>query len=382
MLSMKSPIVGGRKGRAERVSMLLAAAGAGLIASSALAQTDKSAGLSAPSAGEVVAATSHRSTLGRMFRRLTTDFNENELEDVIKFLEDYTGATLEVYWADASGEGLNRDQQITLKVKNLPVLTVLERVLAKASTDSLSGGATWQMTEYGTMEIGPKSILNRNKRTELYDIHDLLIEIPRYDEVPAIDLQSLLQQSQQGGGGGGQSPFRNDQSQQQGRDPDLATPEEKGTELTRLITTLVEPEEWVDGGGEGGTIRYYNGNLLVNAPDYMHRQINGYTYWPSTTSKYVGGRRYVSLNMDNSIGTIDGFAEYPVSAVVGGRPISSDPGGSQAPAPGGKTNGPGGSKAPAAKQPAAKQPVNKPAPSDPAGTKAPAKQPAKKDQKK
>jgi hypothetical protein len=382
MLSMKSPIVGGR------VIFLLAAAGAALIASTASGQTDKSAGLTAPDASDVVAATSHRSTLGRMFRRLTTNFNENKLEDVIKFIEDYTGATIEVYWADSNGEGLNREQLITLNVKNLPVLTVLERVLAKASTDSLSGGSTWQMTEYGAIEIGPKSVLNRNKRTELYDIHDLLIELPRYDEVPQIDLQSLLQQSQQGGGGGGQSPFTNDQNQNQGRDPDLLTPEQKGDQVMKLITTLVEPEEWVDGGGEGGTIRYYNGNLLVNAPDYMHRQINGYTYWPATSSKYVGGRRYVSLNMDNSIGTIDGFAEYPVSAIVGGRPVSSDPGGSQAPAPGGKPNGPGGSKAPAAKQPAAKQPAGKPATGEPSGKQAPtppaapAKQPAKKDQKK
>ena len=113
---------------------------------------------------------------------------------------------------------------------------------------------------------------------------------------------------------------------------------------------------------EGGTIRYYNGSLLVNAPDYMHRQIAGYPYWPSYTSRVVKGRRYVSLNMDTSIGTVDGFARQPVTAVVGGRPVSSDPGGSTAPAP--KPSGHNG-------------------PAQPGGKSAtPAKDSTKKDQKK
>lgn len=379
MLSSKSPIVG----------RLILAAGCLLAgASGALAQTDRSAGLLAPDSGAVVVANGHRSTLGKMFRRITTEFNDNKLEDVMKFLEDYTGATIEVHWADTDGEGLDRDQGITLKVRNLPALTVLERVLAKASSDALTGGNTWQMTEYGSIEVGPKSVLNRTKRTELYDIHDLLIELPRYDRVPQIDLQSLLQQSQQGGGGGGQSPFTNDQDEQERDGPTL---QEKGEEIMRLITTIVEPEEWVDGGGEGGTIRYYNGNLLVHAPDYMHRQINGYSYWPSHTSRVVGGRRYVSLTTDNSIGTIDGFAQFPVTAVVGGRLVSSGPGGSKAPAPGTPASPakpgaspntpakPGGATKPGTPSPAPAKPATKEQAKEPAKTpaKAPAKDPVK-----
>lgn len=366
----------------------LAMVGVAAAASTAAAQT-ATKGLLAPEPAQTIAASSHRSTLAKMFRPLTTEFNENKLEDVMKFLEDYTGATLEVHWADTGTDGLNREQPITLKVRNMAALTVLERVLAKAQTDTIAGGNTWQMTEYGTMEIGPKSVLNQNKRVELYDIHDLLIEIPRFEDVPAIDLQSLLQQAQQGGGGGGQSPFQNDQEDRQ-QNEDQRTLQEKGEDVMRLITQLVEPEEWIDGGGEGGTIRYYNGNLLVNAPDYMHRQINGYTYWPSHTSRVVRGQRYVSLNMDSSIGTVDGFAEHPVTAIVGGRPVSSDPGGSKAPAPAGTSPGkvgPGGktaapaAKAPVSKAPVSKEPVSKaPAAKQPSG-KTPAT-PAKKDEKK
>jgi hypothetical protein len=335
---------------------LAAVAGVVVLTSGAAAQMNRTAAdLLAGDETKAIEATSHRSTLGKMFRKITTEFNENKLEDVVKFLEDFTGATLEPHWAVDGADGLNPEQLITLKVRNMPALTVLERVLAKASTDLVSGGATWQMTQYGTLEIGPKSVLNRSKRVELYDIHDLLIELPRYDQVPQIDLQSLLQQSQGGGGGGGQSPFTNDQDDQENEN--RISLQEKGEEVMRLLTQLVEPEEWVDGGGEGGTIRYYNGNLLVNAPDYMHRQIAGYSYWPSHTARVVRGQRYVSLNMDSSIGTVDGFANHPVSAVVGGEVISSDPGGGGSVAPGG-----GGSATPAkpgAKQTTTKQPASK-----------------------
>jgi hypothetical protein len=128
----------------------------------------------------------------------------------------------------------------------------------------------------------------------------------------------------------------------------------------RLITQLVEQEEWVDNGGEGGTIRYYNGNLLVNAPDYMHRQINGYSYWPSYTARRVGGQRYVSLNMDSSIGTVDGFVDWPITAVTpGGELVPSGPGGSKAP---GTAPKPGGKTKPASPE---KKPVG-PAPKSPA----------------
>jgi hypothetical protein len=107
----------------------------------------------------------------------------------------------------------------------------------------------------------------------------------------------------------------------------------------QIITQLVEPDQWVDNGGSGGTIRYYNGTLIVNAPDYMHRGIDGYPYWPSnaTTSSVANGRRYVSLTTDAGLARVIGFDQHAITAVVGGRLVSSAPppggGGSKAPAP-------------------------------------------------
>src|SRR5690606_18701153 len=91
-------------------------------------------------------------------------------------------------------------------------------------------------------------------------------------------------------------------------------------EIATLIRDVVETEEWIENGGAGGSIRVFRGTLIVNAPDYMHRSISGYPYWPShiTTSRIINGRRYVSLTTDNSISTLAGMALQPVGAGTGG----------------------------------------------------------------
>lgn len=265
-----------------------------------------------------------RDTLMKLMRPITTTITEQRLEDVITFVRDYTGAAIEPLWSDERNiDGLEKDRLVSVRVDNQTVLHLLERVLEKAS-DGLSEN-TWQMTEIGECQVGPKSRLNKYRRVQIYDINDLLMEIPEYAEVPQLDLQSVLQSSQ-GGSGGGRSPFTDTQDRGDQRRRDR---EDKAQEVIDILVQTVEPEQWVDGGGTGGTVRFWQGTLIVNAPDYMHRQINGYPYWPSrlTQATMVQDRRYVQLTPDTGISTVDGFAQIEASAVVGGQIIRSGPGG-------------------------------------------------------
>jgi hypothetical protein len=264
-----------------------------------------------PTAGATASRVNpHRATLQKLQRRVTIEFSDQRLEDVITFFKEFTGADIEPVWTDDRREGLDKDAAITMNINDLPALVAIEKILAKLDTDLSQH--TWQMTEDGALEIGPKDRMNRTKRVEIYDINDLLTVLPRYAEVPELDLDSVLQQ---GEGGQGQSPFTD--GDQQEEEPQLTKPE-RAEQIVELITGIVETEQWTDNGGDGGSIRYYNGTLIVNAPDYMHRQINGYNWWPSYTAKQVSGRRYVSLNMDTGTSTVDGFAKQPVTGVVGG----------------------------------------------------------------
>ncbi|HMN40107.1 MAG TPA: hypothetical protein PKE29_04625 [Phycisphaerales bacterium] len=275
------------------------------------------------------------STLAKMNRRMSLKVEDTRLEDVLKFIQDVTQAELEAFWTSDGGIGLDKDKKITVNIKNQPALYALEMVLEKSRGDSFSE-STWQMSESGAIQIGPKEALNKFKRIVMYNIDDLLIVIPRYTEVPQIDLNNVLSSS--GGGGGGQSPFSGDNSTNSPLDQQ-PTKEERAKKITDLLTSLVESQQWQDNGGDGATLHYFNGTLIINAADYIHRQINGYPYWPSGTRRIArapGERRWVTLNMDTGIGTVDKIRPVPVTAVAGGQ------GGGATGTPGGGGTGGGG----------------------------------------
>ena len=215
-----------------------------------------------------------RATAALLSKPITIELVESRLEDVIQFLTDYSGATFEPVWNDESGvAGLDKDQPITVSVKNVSVLDFLERVLLKARTDN--SPATWQFaTSGGTVEIGPRAALNKKGYLKLYDIQDMLFEIPNFNDAPELDLDQVLNQGGQGGGGGGGSVFGDTDS----GGADSRSAEEIARDIIDIIVANIEPEQWQDNGGDGATIRFFNGNLLVRAPDYIHRQLGGYPF--------------------------------------------------------------------------------------------------------
>lgn len=261
-----------------------------------------------------------RATLLKLQRRISLKVDKTRLEDVITFIHDTTQADIEPVWTGDNTVGLDKEKPITLSIDNQPALYVLEAVLEKAKVDFQENA--WQMSSIGTIEIGPKDVLNKSRRVVMYDINDLLHVIPRYTDVPQIDLNTVLQ-SNQGGGGG--SPFTGDNAANNAQNTAIDR-EARIKKIIELITSIVEPNQWVDNGGEAATVREFNGVLVINAPDYIHRQINGYPYWPNTTAKLVGTdkkRRYVTLDMDTGQSTIDQIRQVPQGAVVGGQVVGA-----------------------------------------------------------
>jgi hypothetical protein len=205
---------------------------------------------------------------------ITIELNDTRLEDIVSFLRDFSGVEIEPFWNDDGGDGgLNKDQHITIAVTDVTVLTLLERVLAKAETDF--SPATWQFAPSGgTVEIGPRSRLNTQGYLVTYDIQDMLFQIPDFADAPQLDLDQVLNQGAQGGGGGGGSVFGGDTQQE----VEFVPTEELAQRIIDIITEYVEPEQWIDAGGDGASIRHYAGTLLIRAPDYIHRQLSGYPF--------------------------------------------------------------------------------------------------------
>lgn len=263
-----------------------------------------------------------RDNLIRLLQPITVSFQEVRIQDVVDSIRDLTGADIRgLYIDDRFSDGLDPEQLVSLSVEDATALTLIEQLLEQAEDPFDMRGNTWQFTQGGTLEIGPKERLNRLRRVEIYDINDLLMDIPEYDQAPEFDLQSVLQSGGggRGGGGGGQSPFRDTQ---QDAGLDTLSRGEKAEELQMILTELIHPEEWIDNGGDAASIRYYQGYFIINAPDYIHREINGYPWWPSRSTR-VGmsdqGRRYVTLTPDARFGGVDNIRRAPVRATTGGR---------------------------------------------------------------
>lgn len=234
--------------------------------------------------------------LRALSRPVTLDARDQPASDLFDFLAKATGADLEpIYLTGDALEGIDPEATLTIRAEDTPALIVLERALSRAAraAGEPADAYTWQFTETGSIELGPKSALNARQTVEVYDVADLMYVVPRFEDAPEFDLSSALQSSQ--GGGGSSSPF-----QSSSQEPEPAPLAERLEALVNLIETTVEPGQWASAGGDGASIRPFNNTLVVTAPDYVHRQLAGYDFWPARLqqARVVNGRHEVRIRPD------------------------------------------------------------------------------------
>jgi hypothetical protein len=187
-------------------------------------------------------------------------------------------------------------------------IEVLKAVLVECADDPAADTAwTWQLSR-NAVQIGPKNILWNRREVKMYNIKDLLFKAPQWTNAPDFNLNSSIQQGGQGGGGGGQGGggggfggggggggmggggggmggggggmggggvFGG-----KGQAPDEPDDDEKADTLKEVIVTFVEPTAWEDGEGGPCKIQFYEGVFIVNAPDFVHRALGGYSFAP------------------------------------------------------------------------------------------------------
>lgn len=194
---------------------------------------------------------------------ITLALDSVTLPAALKHWSDLTGIGLQVFWRDQAGEGLDAGRLVTLRVTG-GAADVLEALLRDAD-DGEGGGATRQRGDAaGTWQVGPRSRLNAHRRLAVYDVADLVAAIPDFRDGPTIDLEAALSRSG--------SPFRD-------AEPvasfERADEDDRVHELMELIVAVVEPDQWVSGGGAAASIHRYGARLVIHAPGYIHRQVGG-----------------------------------------------------------------------------------------------------------
>lgn len=191
--------------------------------------------------------------------------------DSIDFLRDVTGLNINVNWKQLELLHVTRETPVNVRLRQISVRRALSLILAEA------GGAT-PLTYYideGVVEITTQEAADSKMITRVYDVSDLLVEIPDF-EGPVFSLSSQNTSGSGGGrgsGGGSQSLFPSGSTDRRSEES-AKTREERGQELVTLITSTIRPEIWADAGGTA-QIRFWRGRLIVTAPRSVQEMIGG-----------------------------------------------------------------------------------------------------------
>ncbi|MFI4882590.1 MAG: hypothetical protein ACIAQU_08400 [Phycisphaerales bacterium JB064] len=198
--------------------------------------------------------------------RVQMNLQDNPLESALAYIAQQAQVDIDVEWETLERLGIDRNTPVSLRLaSSVNAVTALDRLLAKASPDDFNT-ADWAILD-GLLTVSSAESLLDKTAVGIYDINDLLHEIPDYPDVPELDLQQALQSSQ--GGGGGQSPF-----QDAGDSEIEETPlEDRINEIVEIVENNIEEDR---GFLEGRwTITPYRGLLIIQATPRAHRQIGG-----------------------------------------------------------------------------------------------------------
>ena len=214
------------------------------------------------------------------------DFTANTFEQVLNFFEQVSGVTIYVDWKALNLIGVDREAEITLQLDEVSVSTALARVMEQLGEDE--DLRPQYAIQDGMLTISSDEALRKRVEIVVYDIRDLLFEVPYFDNAPDLDLSSALGQGggggyggggggggSGGGGGGGYGGGGGSLFGDPGSEADRLTRQELVEQIVNIIQENVDPNGWRELGGEPGSLQELNGNLIITNTPRNHRLIEG-----------------------------------------------------------------------------------------------------------
>ena len=214
--------------------------------------------------GEQVA---DQAVAAQLDRRLPdVKFDAVAFSDVIDFLRDLTSANIFVNWRSLEAAGIDKNAPVTARLRDVKLSKVLRTIL-----DDVSGGTTklGYTIDEGVITISTEEELAKNVSTRVYDIRDLIINVPDFTDAPTFDLSQQQSGSTTpggsggGGGGGGGGSLFGGGGGGGGNTQTGPTRQELVEAITKLIQDTVASDSWKDNGGNIGSLRELNGQLIV-----------------------------------------------------------------------------------------------------------------------
>ncbi len=203
-------------------------------------------------------------------KRIPVDFTNEPFDQVIERLADAHRLNIIVNWHDLDHAGIERDIPIDL---NLPQEITLKKTLTEV-LEQAGGGVVdigYDVAE-GAIKIATQNTLDKQTYTAVYDINDLLMEIPIFNDSPMTD---LAQANRNAISAVAEQPDRpwlygDDDDDEPEEDPRRNSRVQK---IIDLIQDTVAPDSWYDRGGLIGTINEINGQLVITQNTSVQREI-------------------------------------------------------------------------------------------------------------
>lgn len=203
-------------------------------------------------------------------RRIPVDFTGDPFERVIERFAEGQRLNIIVNWNDLRRAGVARNTPIELRLpEEISLQKALTEVLEQAGGGAVELG--FDVSE-GAIKVATRATLDKETYTAVYDIQDLLMEIPQFTEGPSSDLRSsgfkVADAAERDA-----RPWAHgddDDDDRTERDPEESARVRK---LIDLIEDTVAPSSWVDRGGTVGTIKEINGQLVITQNAAAQRQV-------------------------------------------------------------------------------------------------------------
>ncbi|MCC6359207.1 MAG: hypothetical protein IT450_10715 [Phycisphaerales bacterium] len=205
------------------------------------------------------------------------NFDDQPLEKVVDFIRDVNKLNIAVDWDDLEANGIMRDKPISLRLRDVSLRTVMGQILAQAGGDIRLGYAA----NSGLIRIASKEKLDRNKFIQVYDIRDLLVDIPKFVDAPNLDPGQAMADYRKPTGlfGTGPDLYDNGGNSESENSPSGPANKAEAAERARvsklldIIRATVASDSWREVGGGDGALRELNGNLIVYNTSDAHRQV-------------------------------------------------------------------------------------------------------------
>lgn len=206
----------------------------------------------------------------RINERLATSINfevsEMRARDALERWSAAAQVPLAIDWGSMGFQGVDAKQPVVVELEAVPAEVVL-LVLMDSMSEEIDFVA--EAHDWG-VQLRTRPEANEDVTTRVYDVRDLLADVPDFTDAPSLSLTDALSNTNSGGGGSGGGIFDIEEHSDEDRP---LTRRERGELLIQLVRDTIEPDLWIEHGGEFSKIRYRDGKMIVRAPLYVHLQI-------------------------------------------------------------------------------------------------------------